>query len=134
MSQNLPAGIFSLLTANAAVSALIASRVYPVLLPEDPTLPAICYKLIGGRSDATLSTSGMQRTRLEINCYGADYDGASALRTAVIKALEGYQGALSDGTFLQNADLVSPGTDFFEDEPRQYRCMVEFYLLYTFQN
>lgn len=133
MSQNLAAGLFSALTADAGIAALIGTRVYPVMLPENPTLPALIYKFVGGRSTPTLTTSGMQRSRLEIDCYGATYDDASALRSAVIAALNGLQGQLADGTYLQNADLLNPGLDFFEDEPRQYRCMVEFYLFYTFQ-
>jgi Protein of unknown function (DUF3168) len=131
MSQNLPNGLFSLLTADAGISALIGTRVYPVVLPENPTLPALLYKFVGGQSDPTLDTSGEQKLRLELDCYGASFDDASALRDAVTAALNGYQGTLSDGTFLQNAWRLSPGVDFFEDEPRQYRCMVEFYLLYT---
>lgn len=133
MSQNLPAGLFSLLTADSGIAALIGTRVYPVMLPEDPTLPALLYKFVGGASSPTLTTSGMQRSRLEIDCYGATYDDASALRSAVIAALNGFQDELGDGTYLQNAELLNPGLDFFEDEPRQYRCMVEFYLFYTFQ-
>jgi hypothetical protein len=39
---------------------------------------------------------------------------------------------LSDGTYLLNAELVDPGSDFYEDGSREVRCMVEFYLLFNF--
>jgi hypothetical protein len=38
---------------------------------------------------------------------------------------------LSDGTVLQNTTLLNPGIDFFEDEPRQFRCLCEFYLFFA---
>lgn len=133
MTQNLPGGIFSLLTADAGVAALVATRVFPVEVPEDVTLPALLYRFVGGTSSPTLMTSGMQKARVQFDCYGETYDDASALRNAVVAALNGYQGTLADGTLLQNAWALGPGTDFFEDDPRQFRCMVEFYLMYTLQ-
>ena len=127
------AGIFNLLSQNSSIAAMAGSnpaRIWPVLLPEDPTLPAITYHVIGGASMPTLSTSGMQRLRMQFDCWGADYDDAATLRAALIAALNGYQGTLSDGTYLQYAQLIGPGTDFFEDAPRTFRCLCEFYLLY----
>ena len=126
------AGIFSLLSQNTSISALIGSRIYPVLLPEDSTLPAMTYHVIGGASMPTLSTSGMQRMRMQFDCWGQTYDDAATLRSTLISALNGYQGTLSDGTNLQFAQLIGPGTDFFEDAPRQFRCMCEFYLFFNF--
>jgi hypothetical protein len=70
--------------------------------------------------------------RVQFDCWGEDCDTAAGLRAAVIAALNGYQGQLSDGTFLLNAELVDPGSDFYEDDSREVRCMVEFYLLFNF--
>lgn len=129
--MTLKAGIYSLLTANVGLSALIGARVYPIVLPEAPTLPAIRYQFAGGASEPTFETSGMQRLRVQFDCFGADPDSADATRSALINALNGYQGLLSDGTYLQNADLIQ-SVDFFENDARQYRCMVEFYLYFNF--
>lgn len=133
MSQNLPQGLFALLTGDSGVAALIATRMYPVELPEGEQLPALLYRFVGGKSSPTLTTSGMQRARVQFDCFGDTYDDASSLRAAVVGALNGYVGTLADGTELQNADVMGPGTDFFDDDPRSFRCMVEFYLYYTLQ-
>lgn len=124
-------GIFSLLTGFPGVAALVGTRVIPVTLPEPPILPALTYQFAGGSSQPTFETSGMQKQRVQFDCWGQSYDDAASLRAALIAALNGYQGALSDGTYLQNAELLQ-SMDFFENEARQYRCMVEFYLWYDF--
>jgi len=127
------AGIFNLLSQNTSIAALIGSRIYPVLLPEDPTLPAMTYHTIGGASMPTLSTSGQQRMRMEFDCWGATYDDAATLRVTLIAALNGYRGTLSDGTTVLDTQLVGPGTDFFEDAPRTFRCLCEFYVFSNLQ-
>jgi len=130
--MNLKAGLFSLLSGFSGITALAGTRFYPITVPENPTLPAIRYLYVGGSSDPTFETSGLQKLRIQFDCLGATADDADALRTALIQALNGYRGALSDGTYLQLADLLGPGTDFFDNDARQYRCIVEFYLYFDF--
>jgi hypothetical protein len=127
------AGIYSLLTADPGVSTIVGTRVFPPPLTEQTEMPCVLYSFVGGSSTATFATAGMQRLRMQLDCWAADYDAAAALREAVVRALNGYQGQLSDGTFLSNAFMVNPGIDFFEDDSREVRCMVEFYLLFDFQ-
>lgn len=124
-------GIFSLLTGISAISGLVGTRVYPVTLPENPTLPALSYQIAGGSSLPTFETSGMQRLRVQFEARGATYDDAANLRAVLIAELNGMQAALSDGTTLQNAELIE-SIDYFDQDPRQFRCGVEFYLHFTF--
>jgi len=125
-------GIFTLLSTNSGVSALVGTRVYPMRLPTAPTLPAITYKVVGGQSDETLSTSGMQKQRWEFNCFGATYSDANKTREAVRQALNGpIRTTLVDGEYLQECELIQY-VDFDEPDALQYRCMVEFYLWFDF--
>lgn len=94
-------------------------------------MPAIRYQFVGGASRPTFDTSGMQRSRVQIDCYGATYDDANDLRSAVIAAMIQAAGTLSDGTELSASMPMNPGLDFYEQDSRQYVCMCEFYLLYT---
>lgn len=128
-----PEAIYDLLVVAKGNSPAL---VYPIALPENPTLPAIRYMTIGGRSEPTFDTSGLQWQRLQVDVFGAfdvngGYLSAWNLRERVLQALNGYQGTLSDGTFC-NIELIER-LDGFESHARHYRCAVEFYLLYTFQ-
>lgn len=126
-------GIYSLLAGESTISALVANRITPVRLPIGSPMPALTYRIIGGSGDPTLDTSGMQRRRLQIDAFADTHLQAAQLREAVVKFLNGFQGALSDGTVLQNADLIQP-QDFDEQYSREFRCMVEFYLIFVFPN
>lgn len=126
-------GLWHLLSTTTAITALCKTRIYPVILPTDPTYPALTYQMISVKADPTLDTSGLQRWRIQFDCWSSVYAEASSLRAALTKALNGYQGTLVDGTLLQNVDLVQI-TDFFADQARIFRCMAEFYLYFDFSN
>ncbi len=124
-------GVFALLSADAGVSALVSNRIFGVVAPDDLALyPCIAYSSVGGASDPSLSSSGVLRQRLQVDCSALDYPTAAQIRAAVIAAMNGWQELLSDGTNVLNAVLLNPGTDF-ANEQRLFRCMVEFYILFT---
>lgn len=131
MSLNLQDGLFDLITTEATIAAIIATRMYPIVLPTDCPMPALRYSFAGGMSEPTFDTSGLQRVRVQFDCFGANQDDAMQLRWALIRFLNGYSGELIDGTVLQLAQLIQQ-VDFFEQGPRQFRCMVEFYLTFNF--
>lgn len=122
-------GLVAMLLANAPIAAMVGTRISPLVLPENSTLPALTYQTVGSVSRDTLATAGMSRVRMEFNCWGADYLDAITLRAALIAALNGYQGLLSDGTQLQNARQLQ-SIDFFDHDARLYRAMTEFYLYF----
>lgn len=112
---------YTALSSAASVIALCGTRVYPLALPTDPTLPAIDYKFVGGANTPTFSSLGVQRYRVEVNCWGNTYSDAVTLRYTVIKALAGYQ---SGNTIIQ---FLMPQDDF-DSDLLQYRAIAEFYV------
>lgn len=127
MSQNVKAGLFSLVTTDATISGMIGTRMFPVQLPEATQLPAIRYTVAGGQSGATFDASGgPQRWRVQFDCIGADHPSAEALRNALTDLLDGFFGTLSDGTYVTIFSLQP--IDFFDSDPRQFRCAQEFYI------
>jgi hypothetical protein len=124
------AGIYNLLAGAPGIAALVGTRIHPMVLPEGSPLPALTYQTVGSSSEPTFATSGPQRLRLEINCWAAGYLDAITLRSAVGATLDGYQGVLSEGTYLQDIQSLQQ-VDFFETDARQYRAMAEFYLYFN---
>ena len=118
------ANIFTALSTAAGILAVIPStQIYPVELPENPQLPAMAYKIVGGNAKPTFSSSGMKRLRLQLDCYGATYLSAAGLRWAAIQSLDGYVDANINAQLLQSLDV-------FRAAPRQYCAVVEFYVFY----
>jgi hypothetical protein len=116
--------IYTLLSTSVLITPLIGTRVYPLEIPQDPTLPALCYSFVGGSSTNTLTTTGIAKWRLQVDCYGDTYADAVTLRNAVVQTLNGYYDA------TMNVMLITP-RDFFDHELLQYRATAEFYVLFA---
>ena len=124
-------GINTLVRNDSELQQLGVTTVVPEVLPEGACMPAIMYRIVGGNSEPTFDTSGMQRVRIEFNCFGESYLQAATVRERLRVLLNGYVGLLSDGTYAQNIDLIQT-MDGFQDEARQIRCLIEFYVYFTF--
>ena len=117
------ATLYSVISSATAITALSGDRIYPVVLPTDPALPALSYMFIAGVVKPTMDTRGTQRSRVQIDCWGNTYSDAVSLREAVIQTLAGY----NDGFCCQILNTL----DDFEHELLQYRAVVEVYLTYS---
>ena len=97
--------LYSTLSNNAGVVALVSTRIYPVLAPESAALPYVDYQNVAGSRISTLPGVGDAiRARIQMNCNATTYAGAVALADAVIAALAG------DGYLELEYDLYSSET------------------------
>ena len=124
-------GIFAELAADTGIASIAGDRFFEVASPPDLTqFPCLVLTLVGGAVEQTLSTSGVVRQRVEISAFAIDYATAATLREAVKSVLDGWSQKLDDGLDVITTLLLNPGTDMVSEE-RIFRCMVEFYILYT---
>jgi hypothetical protein len=125
-------GLYSLLSTAASLVALQATRVFPVVLPEDTQLPATTYHVVGGSQRPIFGTSGMQRRRVQLDLRGYSYLAANDLRNATIAVLNGFHGAMPNGFVIADCWLIQP-IDYFDNDARQFRCSAEFYFDFAIQ-
>jgi hypothetical protein len=119
------AGLFSLLST-AALSC--GTRVYPVLLPNAPTLPALTMQIVGSQiTNAAFNARGIIKYRIQVDCWATTYADASNLRDALVPVLDGFTGPLGDGTFVQSTQLLQH-LDQFEPDSLNYRLTSEYYI------
>lgn len=113
------ADLRTFLLADGDISSTVATRVYPIQLPQKPTLPAIRYNTITDvRYPTTPNTKGLRRPRIQIDCYATTYAAAVQLAEYVEARLDSYRGA-AGATSIQGAFLVN-GDEFFEDDKKAY--------------
>ncbi len=118
MSQLLEEGLFSVVTGDTAIQAIISTRMYPRRLPDKSVLPALTYSVVSGQRDgAHDGDSGLPRVRIQINCHANDYLNAKKLAKAVTNKLSGFRGAA--GTSGTIACDVEYGPDGFDDVARR---------------
>lgn len=71
------------------MSALVGSRIYPLRLPERPTLPAIRYQRIStDPADSHSGSSGLEHVRVQLGVHAATYASAEAVAAAIKTALD----------------------------------------------
>lgn len=115
--------IVSKLKSDTGVSALVGTRVYPVVLPTD-TAPAITYRRLSGTPEINLDgTISVTSVQLEISAWGSTYEAARSLADAVFAALDGWSNEA--GVMVAHAQF---GPDLYEPEVPdsvRFRCLVE---------
>lgn len=112
------------LLEDPAVCVLVGSdrkaRVYPIVLPQDSTFPALTYQLISAPRELTHDgPSGVAWNRIQIDCWASTYLEAKQLATTVRRWLNGWRGRVGDEDVQLMQNLNS--RDLYEPETRLYR-------------
>lgn len=88
------AEIIQLLAEDAPVVAIASTRVYPLALPQNTTLPAITYQRISGIHEHTLSEpSTLTRPRFQFVAHASTFLQARQLANAIKTAFNGRRAA-----------------------------------------
>lgn len=113
--MTLQAFLYSYLTANAGVSAIVGTRVYESLVPQGAAYPAISYSLVSrsGEADSLDGADEQAVYRMQVNCWATSGVNRQALASAVRSALNGYVGTYS-GKVIQEIWLDN---ELDQDEP-----------------
>jgi len=81
--------IYTVLTADTDVSRRIDTRVYPIVMPQGVTLPAISYQRISNNPVNSLQGySGLGNPHITVNSWATGYDAAKALAQDVLDAMD----------------------------------------------
>ncbi len=123
-------GIEQRLMADAGVSALVGNRIYPVVLPENCSYPAITYQLITSHETYTNDGPlGEVRARIQIDSWGKRYGQVKAVAQAVRVALNGFTGQLPDGTYVFEIEC-DDASDGFDAPGSLYRNQGDWMIYY----
>lgn len=113
------------LTADAAVAALAADRVYTEVLPQAPAVPAVVFTEVAGDEDYALDgPTGASSRRVQVDAWAKTRAEATALANAVKAALSGHAGAAA-GFAVEGAFLLSERWDF-DAETSLYRTSQDY--------
>lgn len=125
--MGMEADIRALLLANAGVSALIGTRLYPLRLPAEVVLPAGTFQRITTTPHNTLTgTHGSAAAPLQIDSYAATDLGAWTLAEAIIAAIEG---VVQNGNI--QSILLTNALPLYDVDLQAHRVLTEFRITYT---
>jgi len=119
--MNTDESLYARLSTYAPLTALVSTRIYPMSLPQTPTLPAITYYRINAPTEHIMgeTASSIERAGYRIQCWGTSYTSARAVAAEVIGALDAFAGYLGGaggvrcwGTRTNSLDLDDPETSW----------------------
>ena len=110
--------LYDTLRNNAGVAALVSTRIYPLVAPDNAAVPFIVYQLITGMAHNQLvGAPGSERKVLQVSCVANSYTAAKAIAVACKASIN-----VSVGYLMSERD------DFF-DQAEFYRIMLDFSLI-----
>lgn len=108
--------IRSTVVGNGAMTGLIGDRIYPVVLPPDPTLPAVTYMLVSQVTERTQTDEQYRWPRWRFRIWSLIYGDLEPIAVA-IAAIFGYQ----DQTPFQASWIQYPGANVEGHETDTHR-------------
>lgn len=121
------------LVANGGVSALIGTRLYPLVLPQDPTYPAIVLTRVSGvREHSHDGPSLLSTSRLQLDCIAPTAAAAKNVADKVRLALDGFRGTMGGAGGVEvNGAWLEDERDGYDDELRVYSASVDYMVLHN---
>lgn len=119
--------LFSRLSGFAGLSSLVGDRIYPLKLPQKPTLPAVVYQRISGaRVRSLLGSSGLASPRFQFDSYAAGAKTSREVSEQIRLALQGFSGTVAG---VRITGITFEGDrDFYYDDTGLYRRLADYFI------
>lgn len=123
------AAIYSILSTNAGVIALVSTRIYPILLPQTALLPSITYARISTEREFTFVVDpGLSTARIQVDIWGENVSSVQNVSEAVRSALHRYIGTIA-GVVIDECHIDNE-TMMYEPETEIYHVVIDFMVLH----
>jgi hypothetical protein len=122
--------LMTYLLAQSGLTALVSNRIYPLKLPQTPTLPAIVYQKIDAPRLPGFSADYGVTTRIQITSWALTYTGASAVQEQIRTATQNIMNQSMSGMVVKNIEF-DEGPDSYEDETERYGKIVDLLIWHT---
>jgi len=118
-----------LLLADAAVAALVGSRIYPQYIAEDAAYPAIVYQKISVARQPNLFTpTDLVSSRIQCDVWDNSYSKSQNLFNLVRQALNGYRGIFSG--FEIKSCVLDSQRDLYDPVLKTHRVSGDFIIFH----
>lgn len=120
--------LYTYLSGDADIAALVGDRIYPARLREGTELPAISYQRVSADRVNDHNPYGEMnawtRARIQVNCYSPSFSESVAIGEAVLAALSGYSDSIIGSSFAVNE------FDSYEVPWKLHRRVLDFFISY----
>lgn len=104
-------GLFAYLSNESTITAIVSTRIFPLIVPQDQSYSAITYDRTSGDPEMTNDgESGLIEANFVLNCWATTYAGAKALSEALRLVLGGF-GKSTMGAVTVNRSAMTDDSD-----------------------
>ena len=125
--------VYALLSADAGVTAIVSTRIYPSELPQQIAVPAIVYRHIDTVDRPTIHGDGgaqLVQSRISVIALANDYSAIKAIHEAVKDALR-YQYGVIAGVQVATITRDIVGPDLFDPDLERHEQGVDYLIVHT---
>jgi hypothetical protein len=108
------------LIAYTDLNALVGSRIYPAVLPDNPTYPAIAHSEVSGSRRHNINVAF---PRYQFSCFSPTYLIAKEVATQVRKALQRYSGLMGSTRVIQG--VFENEIEFYDPTEKVWNVAVD---------
>ncbi len=125
----LEAAIYSVLSADLGLTALVSTRIYPLLLPQNAILPALTYARVSTeRESAFVSDPGLSTARIQVDVWADTVASVQNVAEEVRGALHRYRGTIA--TVVIEESHIENEIMMYEPETEIYHIVQDYMILH----
>ena len=133
--KDLLQAVYEYISGNTEIQAVVQGRIFPIVLPQDASLPAMVYAPVVANYDSALQgDTGYVRQTIQFVCHEKTFKKARKLSRLVKKALQDYTGDMN-GVEIQavfiKSDYELNGNTSLKFDTEEYMSSIEFEIHYN---
>ena len=98
MTKDIRPALRAYLLTDAGIAAVVATRIYPIKIPQGVNQASIVYTRISGRGDYHMGgPSGLAMPRYQLDAWAPKADDATALANLIKDRIDGFRGIMGAG-------------------------------------
>jgi hypothetical protein len=127
---DIEAALYTTLTSHVGLSALLSTRAYPDLLPDNPTMPALTFQMISNvREERHRGQTGDASPRFQITVWADTRASRAAVAEQVRLAVMAMDGSVV-GVEIKGVENAGE-TRTYEPDTKRYGTMLDFFIHHT---
>lgn len=121
------------LLEDSTIAGLVSTRMYPLKMPQNPTLPLIVYQKVSGFREHDMDGSTIARPRFQVDSWAESYVDAKTLANAVRERLDSYTGPVGSPPDTVHFAYLLNEQDLYDDgpDPSLFRVSMDFEIVHN---
>jgi hypothetical protein len=113
--------LYSFLSTQSGITTLVSTRIYPVILPQEPTYPCITYREDSNDWDETFGgQEGMVDSYYNIDAWAKTFAEVTSIGNAIRSAMQNTVGSFG-GINIHKCVVDTGPITVYEDSVEAYR-------------